>query len=410
MPPSATPTEPCVPGRTAAPRARGAPRRRIALLVAGLVTIAAIAPPTRAQDSVYHEQKHTSRSTTLGVTGVLIGGLAGLGIASSQSPPSYSIAVVGAVIGGAVGVFLGKQYDELHAAQYHGVRPITVHTTDAELEGDPAALAAHDSVVAVGGSEGVQLFISASSLVPHGTRAEGLLGIATVDIAPQSMWLTIGASHGLYVFPPERGRGSLVREGSDAAVVSAPDRVFAASGDRVIELPVDADSVAPWPGLDLGAPVRALALDSAGPVLWAVTDKQLIALRPGRDSIVQLGAAPIDGAARRVAVARGRVAVAVGEKGVRVFDGSDPASPRATHVWTVARFAYDVSLEGERMFVAAGPEGVYLAEFHGKNLATVGLARGLGFASAIVSRDGYTYLLDRRTNHLRRILSDLEVR
>jgi hypothetical protein len=268
----------------------------------------------------------------------------------------------------------------------------------------------HDSLVAVGGSEGVELFFSASSLVPHGTRAAGLLGIATVEIAPRSEWLAIGASHGLYVFPPESGRGSLVREGSDAAIVATADRIFAASGDRVIELPVNADSVAPWPGIDLGAPVRALAVDSAGPVLWAVTDKQLIALRPARDSITRIGAAPIEGAARRVAVARGRVAVAVGEKGVRLFDGSDPANPRETHVWTVARFAYDVSLDGDRMFVAAGPEGVYLAEFHGRNLATVGLARGLGFASAIVSRDGYTYLLDRRTNHLRRILSDLEVR
>jgi hypothetical protein len=375
--------DPCALPRAAALRTGGAARRRASLLLAVLAALAITAPPARAQDSVYHEQSHTSRSKTLGATGILVGGLAGLAIASSQSPPSYSIALGGAVLGGVVGWLLGKQYDELHAAQYHGVRPITVHTADADLLGDPAALAVHDSLVAVGGSEGVQLFFSASSLVPHGTRAAGLLGIATVEIAPRSEWLAIGASHGLYVFPPERGRGSLVREGSDAAIVATEDRIFAASGDRVIALPVNADSV---------------------------TDKQLIALRPARDSITRLGAAPIEGAARRVAVARGRVAVAVGEKGVRVFDGSDPANPRQTHVWTVARFAYDVSLDSDRMFVAAGPEGVYLAEFHGVNLATVGLARGLGFASAIVSRDGYTYLLDRRTNHLRRLLSDLEVR
>jgi hypothetical protein len=36
----------------------------------------------------------------------------------------------------------------------------------------------------------------------------------------------------------------------------------------------------------------------------------------------------------------------------------------------------------------------------------LGLARGLGFASALVSRGGHTYILDRRTNSLRRIDSD----
>jgi len=33
------------------------------------------------------------------------------------------------------------------------------------------------------------------------------------------------------------------------------------------------------------------------------------------------------------------------------------------------------------------------------------VARGLGFATALASDRGYTYILDRRTNSLRRILS-----
>jgi hypothetical protein len=36
---------------------------------------------------------------------------------------------------------------------------------------------------------------------------------------------------------------------------------------------------------------------------------------------------------------------------------------------------------------------------------TNGLARALGFASAIVSGDGHTFILDRRANALRRIVS-----
>jgi hypothetical protein len=166
---------------------------------------------------------------------------------------------------------------------------------------------------------------------------------------------------------------------------------------------VGADSAGEWPGTDLGGSVRALALDSVRAILWAATDDHLISLLVRGDSLVRLGDVPIDGGARRIAATGDRVAVAVGERGVRIFEASDPAHPHAWKTWTVARFAYDVSLEGDRMFVAAGPEGVYVADFHGKNLVTIGLARGLGFASAIVSRDGYTYLLDRRTNTLRRL-------
>jgi len=384
-------------------------RRHLALSLALLSALASTAPPARAQDSVYIE-KYSSRSRTLAGAGILIGGLFGLALASSQKPPAYSVAVAGAALGGLVGWFFGKQADQLHAAQYRGVRPITFNGRNIDLDGEPAALAVHDSLVAVGGSKGVELFISSESLIPRGARAGGLLGIATVEVAPASEWLAVGAEHGLYLFPPERGRGSLVSLASEPPVVATAGHIISAHGDSVDIIPVGADSVAPWPAVDLGAPVRALAVDETGAVLWAVTDKELVALRAVHDSLVRVGQTPFDGAARRVAAGNGRVAIAVGEKGVRVFDAADPAKPTPSHTWTVARFAYDVSLEKDRMFVAAGPEGVYVAEFHGRNLATIGVARSLGFVSAIVSRGGYTYLLDRRTNKLRRIYSDLEAK
>ena len=381
--------------------------RTAAIGLALLATLATAAPPARAQDSVLTEQDRTPRAKTLGITGLLVGGALGYGFGATQKPPAYSIAVGAALLGGLAGYFVGRQYDELHAAQFHGVRPIAPRTSEAELEGDPTALAVHDDLIAVGGNEGVQLFSSGGgSLLPTGTRAGGLLGISTVEITPRTGWLTIGAENGLYIFPPRRGRGVLVNPGSVAAVIATSGRIFSASGDRVIVTPVGADSAQPWPNTDLGAPVRALAIDTARAIIWAATDKQLIALQAIGDSLVRLGAAAIDGGARRVTVQGDIAAVAVGERGVRIFDVSDPRRPLALKTWTVARFAYDVSLDGKRMFVAAGPEGVYVADFHGKNLVTIGLARGLGFASAIVSRDGYTYLLDRRTNTLRRLASD----
>jgi hypothetical protein len=251
----------------------------------------------------------------------------------------------------------------------------------------------------------VQSFLSLASLVPTGSRAHGLLGVVAVEVTPRSEWLAVGTGNGLYLYPPNAGRGLLANPGPVAAIVASPSRVFSASGARISITPVDADSTRPWPGITISAPVRALALDSTRGILWAVTDQQLVAIRVRGDTLTRIGGAPIDGGARRVAANTDVVAVAVGERGVRLFNVSDPSQPQPRRPWTVGRFAYDVSLDRSRLFIAAGPDGVYVVELHLTYIVTIGVARSLGFASTIVSRNGYTYLLDGRTNSLRRMES-----
>jgi hypothetical protein len=316
------------------------------------------------------------------------------------------VPVAGLLLGGLAGYFLGHQYDEIHAVQFRGVRPVTVRSIQIEVSGDPVALAAHDSLVDVASSDGVQTFFSSNSLLPGEMRARGLIGITTVGIAPVTQWLSVGTGTGLYLFPPRRGPGVLVHTGAISALVATGDRVISASGNRVSITPVHADSEQAWPGVTVTSPIRALALDSAQSIVWAATDDSLISLRLAGDSLIRLASVPIEGGARKIAVGGGHVAVAVGERGVRMFDVTDPAHPVAGHAWTVARFAYDVSIAGSVMFVAAGPEGVFVVHLRSSALITVGVARNLGFAAAIVSADGYTYLLDGRTNALRRLDSD----
>jgi hypothetical protein len=168
---------------------------------------------------------------------------------------------------------------------------------------------------------------------------------------------------------------------------------------------VNADSARSWPGTTLSAPVRDVVLDESRALLWASTDRELVALRITGDSLVQIGSVPLSGIGLRVVIEKGIAAVAMGEKGVALIDVSDPLHLKSRGDWTTSRFAYDVSLDGTRLFVAAGPEGVYLVDVSGGTTRTIGLARALGFASALVSHDGHTFILDRRTNALRRIIS-----
>jgi hypothetical protein len=345
------------------------------------------------------------RALIFGVVGALVGGLAGYGFGRGNSSTGQMTAI-GAVGGGLAGFFVGRQVDERRSAMFAGSPSLRIPNVATGLEGDPAVLTVRDTVAAVGGSTGVQLFSAIDPrLMPIGTRATGLHGIGAIDLAPRSGWLALGSRTGLYIYPPNRGPGVLVRRANVSAVAAAETRIFVAMENRVESVPVNADSARDWRGTTLGAPVRDIVVDEARAILWASTDRELVALHIQGDSLVNIGAVPLSGIGLRIAIEGPVAAVAMGEKGVAIIDITDAAHPKSRGDWTTARFAYDVSMDGARLFVAAGPEGVYLVNLTAEGPHTVGLARALGFASSVVSHDGHTFILDRRTNALRRIIS-----
>ncbi|MBC7790963.1 MAG: hypothetical protein H7Z74_13535 [Anaerolineae bacterium] len=307
--------------------------------------------------------------------------------------------------GGIIGYLIGREFDQLHSLRYRGERPLKPVDISAPLTGEPTILSARDGLIAVGGTTGIQLFRAGTKLQAAAPRATGIRGISAVDIAPAGA-LALGAVSGFYVFPATEGRGILLRDGEVSAVATAPGRAYYGYGDRIEVAPLNAEIPRRWPGADTGSPVRDLDYDSARDILWAATDSTLIGLRPDGDSLVQLGRVAIPMGARRLSGRGDRVAIAFGETGVRVMDVSNSSAPIEVGAWAGARFSYDVSLVGRRLFVAGGPEGLFVLDVSGQQPRVVGLARELGFAAALVSEGPHTYILDRRDNALRRILSD----
>jgi hypothetical protein len=356
----------------------------------------------------------TPRRKIFAIAGAIIGAAAGIGYAKASQSDSHGgcfgiqCVIVASTVGGAVfGYLIGREYDLTYASRFRGVQPLRPRSIGIGLEGEPVAIAVSDSTIAVAGSIGVQLFrISEGDLRGQARRAGGLRGISTVALAPRTEWIALGSPVGLYLFPPQRGPGMLIRSGDVGTAATSPEHVYFGVDRRIEVAPLAEDSVRTWPGITISEPVRDLALDTARSLLWAVTDRDLIALRPSGDSLERVGAAMLTGAGRALAITHDTAIVALGERGIQLFDTSDPAAPRPLESWTIAHFAYDVSVDRGRLFVAAGPEGVYVLELQGGELRTLGLARSLGFASALASHDGYTYILDRRSNTLRRIPSD----
>jgi hypothetical protein len=317
------------------------------------------------------------------------------------------VVTVTVVAGALVGYMIGREFDELHALRYRGGAPLDPRSIAAGLAGDPTLLSVEDDLIAVGGSAGVELFRSTETeLRATGRRAGGVRGIAALDLA-QPGALALGSITGLYLFPPREGPGTLVRPGEIGATITTVDRVFIGTGTMVESAPLSADTARQWPGVDVGARVNDLEVDLARNIVWALTDSAVVALRIAGDSLQLMGTSPLDVRGRKLAVEDTRIAVALGEQGVRVYDGSDPASLREVGSWSAARFVYDVSLAGTRMFVAAGPEGLYVLDITAEPVV-LGLARELGFAAAVVSFGPFTYILDRNTNSVRRIDSEFQ--
>jgi hypothetical protein len=373
---------------------------------------AMVARPVAAQERDASSGR-TPRSRVLAIVGVLAGGLVGLGfsLASDQHGHGRCGAVpcavfAGAAGGGILGFFIGHEYDRNFRMYYRGVPPLQPPSITADLNGTPTLLAVRDGLVAVAGSAGVQTFRSTGGLALEAHRGGGLHDIDALDIALDSGRLVLGSSAGLYLFPPRQGRGTLIRSGAVGAAATSRDHVYFGVGDRIEVAPLLAASVHGWPGVTLATPLRDAELDTLHHVLWGITGRALVAFDVTADSLARLSTMPIDGGGSQLAIQHDRAAIALGERGVLLVDIANPTAPHVIARWTTARFAYDVSLDSTRMFVAAGPEGVYVVDVGGTAPRTIGLARSLGFATALVSRGGHTYILDRRENVLRRIPSD----
>jgi hypothetical protein len=382
-------------------------------LLAALLAVNLIGPALEAQTSA-EPKKRTPRRLVYGLVGAAVGAGAAAFYMSAKAEgvtpglcAEESCVITFAVgLGTLVGYTVGREFDQLHALRYRGRAALRPPDVAASLTGEPMLLVARDSLVVAGGPGGLQVFTSRAGLTPSGIRAAGIRGISALDIAGRGSALAVGSASGTYIYPPAAGPGSLIREGEATALAAGPDRLYLGASSRILVAPVDADTTGSWPGVDAGGRVEALGWDPARSLLWAIVDSLLVSYRPAGDSLERVGEVLVGAAGRRISIRGSNIAIASGENGVRLIDASNPAQPVAKWHWPDARFVYDVSMFEQRLYVAAGVEGVYVLDVSGTAPVVLGLARDLGFATALAATGDHTFVLDRGTNSLRRFRSD----
>jgi hypothetical protein len=377
---------------------------RALLLAPALLSITPFTLAAQIGESVRADRR-TPRRATLAIVGALVGGAAGALFHKQGAAASCRTCYIGggALAGGVAGLLIGRELDEMYALRYRGAPRMRIPFLEQTLDDDPIAVTARDTLLAVATTSGVTVLSSTDALRTRARRANGIRGISALDLTSRTQTMAIATPTGLYLYPPVRGAGVLLREGTIQAASAADERVFFAIGARVEWAPVGADSARPWPGIDLQAPVADLEWERGRQILWALTDTVLVALKLEHDTLQLVSHTRVDAGGRSLTTHGDKLGIALGSAGIALIDTSDPTAPREVARWSGARFVYDAALTGDRLYAGAGPEGVFVIDASTVPPRTIGLAFDLGFAATLLARDGYTYILDRRTSSVRRI-------
>jgi hypothetical protein len=346
--------------------------------------------------------------------GVALTGVATIWYASSHREGQGNCVSTGCVaavslLGGfSLGYLIGHEFDQLYDQRYRHAPPLVVHPQRMLLSIIPYDISIRAGAIAAAGENGVEVVTGTPTFQRTDVRARGLRGVISAVPDPVANRLLVGTATGLYGFAltGDRVAGSLLASGEIGALDLRGDRALAASDGALRTARLAGDSLTGFSeGHGFPTRVTDVAWDPERNVAWILTETTLFAFAMGDSGLADsLGGVELPGTGRRLSVRGTSVAVAAGDGGVVIFDGADPRALRETSRWNRARFAYDVALTSTAVYLAAGPEGLYvLLPQPDGTMRPVGLVRDLGFVSALAVDGDHVILLDRTGGYLRRI-------
>lgn len=375
-------------------------------------------PPSRT--APIGSLRPSARPATYGVMGMALGAALGVGNyflsdggkrATGCMPLNCAMPFL-VVSGGVSGLFLGRELDARRRAlapRAGGV--LTFRTASEAVPGEPLALDVRDTLLVVASDSGAQLYTAGRAPVALRRRGVGLAGMRQVALRPGEGTLVFGTGSALWETPLLAGVASRLAGGAVTALAVGDGWIASGSGSVVrfqrgrggdpAEGPpaITADSVI------LPAPVEALLFDEATRGWVAAAGGVLFAVAPDARAPRQLGTLP---APVRALSANARwMVAALGEGGVAVWARAD-----ATGAWSGApqlvsgepRFAYDVALLDDALYVAGGVDGVWRIPLGSGTPVVDGASRQVRFASQLRAAGGALWVTDRDEQRVVRLV------
>ena len=304
-----------------------------------------------------------------------------------------------------LGFLIGSEMDHLYNLRYAHAPPLDLPSSEVPLTLVANDLTVRRRTVLVAGEGGVELIQTNPVLAQLGVRARGLRGIGSVTSDSVTNALLVGTGVGLDRFPLTGDEaGTLAHAGEISAASADSSRVAVGLGTAFQIAALEQDSLRFF-GDPIEEGSRVVDVQwGRGDILWVLTEDRLGAYRVDTAGVATLvGADSLPATGRRLAIEDSIALIAAGAGGVFAVSLSDPTAPKTLANWSGARFAYDATIVHGIVYLAAGPEGLYILDLSPTGFSARGLGRDAGFVAAVKSDGKAIYLIDRTGGQLRRI-------
>jgi hypothetical protein len=377
---------------TTRPLNGGLLRRSIALAV----TLAVISPASGLAQSKSYKRWY------FGIGGALAIGIPAYVFTSEERSFSSScsskgcVGGVAAAVGGIIGFLIGMELDNKYERRMRAGPTFDYSFRNVPLDIVPDRIAGFQGGAAVVGMGGARVIRSDGTVQ---SRGSGVRGIEDVAVLPALDLLVLSTFSNLLSFQlaNDSAYGRVIDERGGGSMEVFESRLAVAGLDslRLLDLTrIDDDvRIETVAGFENSEYVTDMAFDADRNIGWILKETRLASYEAG---LRKIGEVTLPAAGRMVRAQGNRLVVAAGSSGAFVLDARDPAAPRVVQQYEGVRFAYAADLDGDRMYVAAGTEGVALVDISGADPQVVGVARETRFATdVVVSGVGVVWIVDR---------------
>lgn len=306
----------------------------------------------------------------------------------------------GAALGATVGFLLGRELDAKQARDESVGPRLRVDSRPIQLEFEPQGMAVYDGGAIVVGAEGLTRVDREGGLHSLGGSIRGVQAVAAL---PGQGALLAATSGGIYAFAlGGGGEGRQVqRESAGVLAAIGPGAVLLGRGPVWQRLRVSGtgagaslEEVARAEGPD-GEAVAAVHAAYSG-TIWTLNGTRLTARAEA--GLVELGSADLPSRGRSLSIDGGRALIAAGGEGLYLADVSRPEAPRVLAQVQGVDFAFDAVLVGTDAYVASGGLGLLVVDITEPRAPVItGVGRELGFVADVErAPDGRLWVLDRQ--------------
>ena len=311
------------------------------------------------------------------------------------------MSILGGAVGALVGFVIGSEIDSKNERKMAAGPSLDYTYRNVPLDITPEHIAYFPGGAAVSGVGGARVVYRDGLMLSRGSNVRGIEDIA---VLPDLDLLVLSTYANLIAFPlrGDSVQGEVIDEIGGGAIESFDDRLAVAGFDslRLLQVQEGATSISTrqLAGIENTEFVTDMTYARYGRVSWLLFQDRLVAYN---SSFEKLGELQLPVGGRSIRSDGSRLAVAAGSNGVLVLDARDPTLPRVVLEYKGVRFAYVADLEGDQLFVAAGPEGVAVVDISGAEPRVLGVARNVKFASDVIPvGNGEMWILDREARRV----------